>query len=326
LKSYRLPVFTEAVESDCHYGYSNVINEQSKLTNGYSYMNNLPWEWIQSFVAVARCGSLSKAANELGTSQPTLSRHMAALEQKLGITLFDRSTQGLKITENGAKLLDSSEAMEQAANRFSRLASGAILSLSGDIRISANEVIGQYYLPSVLSRFNQRYPQVTVEVDISNTVASLNKRDADIALRMFRPTQPGLVAKRLKDIELQMTASKDYLALHGEPTSLEQLTEHAIIGFDRDQQMEKGLSEMGLVYSQLNISNKTDFLPLQIELARSGAGITLTHQPIIEKCTQLQQILPQVPIPSLEFWLVCHADVQHNRKIRAMMDFLAEAF
>lgn len=290
-------------------------------------MQRLPWEWIQSFITVAQCGSLSKAAAKLDTSQPTLSRHMAALEQHLGLTLFDRSTQGLKITADGSKLIQSSESMVLAADQFSRLASGATLTLSGDIRISANEVVGLYYLPPVLAEFNHHYPHVRVEVDISNKTTSLNKRDADIALRMFRPTQPDLVAKRLADVKLQFTASPSYLAKYGEPQSLIDIQNdhHALIGFDRDQQMQKAVSSMGFDYALLNIVNKTDFLPLQIELAKSGAGISITHEKVINQCEQLQAILTSVQVPALEFWLVCHADVQHNRKIRTMMDFLATA-
>jgi len=289
-------------------------------------MNNLPWEWIQSFVVVAQQGSLSKAAGILTISQPTLSRHMAALEQQLGITLFDRSTQGLKLTRDGTKLMQSSEAMQQAADSFARIASGATVSLSGDIRISANEVIGLYYLPAVIARFNQLYPQVKVEIVIENQVTSLNKRDADIALRMFRPTQPDLIAKRLPDIELQITASKHYINQHGEPRNLSELCTYPIIGFDRDQQMEKAVKAMGLNLSDLNIVSKTDFLPLHVELIRAGAGIGVTHQPLIDQFADLQPILLDVTIPALEFWLVCHADVQHNRKIRTMMDFLADIF
>lgn len=289
-------------------------------------MNQLSWDWIQSFVMVAQCGSLSKAAGELGTSQPTLSRHIAALEQKLGFALFDRSTQGLKITSDGARLIETSNAMQQGAEQFSRLASGAILSLSGEVRVSANEVVGLYYLPEVIAQFSQQYPMVTVEIDISNQQTSLNRRDADIALRMFRPTQPDLVAKRLPDIDLHFVASQDYLKRHGEPQNIEELQTHPIIGFDREQQMVKTVSFMGLCYDDLTIVSKTDFLPLQIELARNGAGISITHSKIIDRFDEMKRILPKVEVPKLEFWLVCHSDVQHNRKIRVLMDFLAKAF
>jgi DNA-binding transcriptional LysR family regulator len=288
-------------------------------------MNKLPWEWLQSFVVVAKHGSLSKAALELQTSQPTLSRQMAGLERQLGISLFDRSTQGLKITDVGAKLIDSSDLMLKAALQFERIASGQSESLIGSIRISANEVIGLYYLPAIIARFNRQYPELEVEIDISNSATSINKRDTDIALRMFRPTQPDLIAKRLKDIELFFTASKEYLAQYGAPTSLEQAKKHMLIGFDRDIAMLKAATNSGWQITPSDFTNRTDSLAMQIELARYGAGISVTHRPIIEQYQELQIILSEVPIPNLEFWLVCHADVQYNRKIRVMMDFLSES-
>ena len=289
-------------------------------------MNQLPWEWLQSFVAVARQGSLSRAAIELQSSQPTLSRHMAALEQKLGVSLFDRSTQGLKLTAAGEKLIESSSAMLQSAQQFQRIASGQQESLSGSIRISANEVVGLYYLPAIIAKFNRQYPLLEVEIDISNSVTSINKRDTDIALRMFRPTQPDLIAKKLQNISLYFSASKDYLRHYGEPQSIDDCSQHWLIGFDRDLTMLKALEKTGWQISPVDFKNRTDSLAMQIELARQGAGICVTHLPIIERYTELQIILQDVPIPKLEFWLVCHADVQHNRKIRLMMDFLNGSF
>jgi DNA-binding transcriptional LysR family regulator len=128
------------------------------------------------------------------------------------MTLFDRSTQGVRINSEGSKLLDSAVAMQDASERFLRVATGASKTLSSDIRISANEVVGLYYLPQQITRFNQLYPQVNVEMDISNKAKGFNKRYHNVALRMFRPSLPDLVARRLADIELQFTASKDYLA------------------------------------------------------------------------------------------------------------------
>lgn len=145
-------------------------------------MQHLDWDLIQNFSAVAKLGSLSKAAKYLNTSQPTLSRQIALLEKKLQVTLFERSTQGLRITASGEKLIVSSLLMEQASEEFLRVASGSDLSLGGNIRISANEIIGLYYLPKAITEFNQQYPEILVEIDISNKSTSLHKRDADIAL------------------------------------------------------------------------------------------------------------------------------------------------
>ena len=287
-------------------------------------MRKLPWDLIQSFAVVARLGSLSKASSELGISQPTLSRQMVALEHHLGMTLLDRSTQGVKVTSSGAKLLDSCESMQSAADQLSRIASGTAATIEGEVRISANEVIGLYYLPELLTEFGELYPEVTVELEISNQAISLNKRDADVALRMFRPTQPELIARRLPNIGLTFVASKDYLAKHGSINELSDVAEHRIIGFDRDAQVADALEQLQLPFSANDFSLRTDFLPLQIELARQNAGLTITHNFLLNRFTDLYAVLPNLTLPSLEFWLVCHADVQHNRRIRVMMDFLFE--
>ncbi|MEP1449087.1 MAG: LysR family transcriptional regulator [Paraglaciecola sp.] len=292
-------------------------------TKDRQYMQHLSWELIHVFTVVAKLGSLSKAAKALQTSQPTLSRQIALLEKKLQITLFERSTQGLKITELGAKLIESSDMMSQASEHFMRSASGATLSLAGNIRISANEVIGLYYLPHAIMLFNQLYPEIQVEVDISNQTTSLHRRDADIALRMFRPTQPDLIAKRLPDIQFNLVANREYLLKHGCPKSLQEISQHKLIGFDRDPQFLKMIQQLGLPLTEKNFNFKTDFLPLQIELARKGAGITITHKHLVKQWCELQEIMVDISIPNLEFWLVCHADVQHNRRIRVLMDFLS---
>ncbi|GLX78249.1 LysR family transcriptional regulator [Thalassotalea insulae] len=287
-------------------------------------MPRLPWDLIQIFYTLAKFGSLSKAARELGTSQPTLSRQLARLEQQMTVTLFDRSTQGLKITEAGQRLLESSQLMNQASEQFNRIASGDSLSLTGSIRITANEVLGLYYLPSIIAQFNRLYPEIQVEINISNQATSLHKRDADIALRMFRPSQPDLIARRLKDIQLNAVASSEYFKKFPVPKTLKSLEQHKLIGFDRDIVFVNALKALQWPLADKNFIFKTDFLPLQIELARQGAGITITHSYLLQRWPELQIILPDLKIPSLEFWLVCHADVQHNRKIRLMMDFLAQ--
>ncbi|MEW6991135.1 LysR family transcriptional regulator [Colwelliaceae bacterium 6441] len=285
-------------------------------------MNHLPWDLIQAFSAVAKLGSLSKAAKILKTSQPTLSRKILLLEKKLEITLFERSTQGLKITDLGARLLESSNTMLLASEQFLRTASGSTYSLAGSVKLSANEIIGLYYLPQAITQFNQLYPEIQVEVDISNQSTSLHKRDADIALRMFRPTQPELVAKRLPDISLSLTASTNYLSTFGHPESIDNINQHTLIGFDKYSQFVRALQQLNFAVTDKDFYLKTDFLPLQIELAKQGAGITITHHHLIKRCPELKVILPEITLPNLEFWLVCHADVQHNRRIRVLMDFL----
>jgi len=131
---------------------------------------------------------------------------------------------------------------------------------------------------------------------------------------------------KLKNIKLHFSASKDNLRYSGQPYCIDDLSHHRLIGFDRDLTMLKALEKTGWQISPADFKNRTDSLAMQIELTRQGAGICVTHLPIIERFNELQIILSDVPIPELEFWLVCHGDVQHNRKIRLMMDFLSDRF
>jgi len=289
-------------------------------------MNNVEWGLIRAFLAVARLGSLSAAARELALSQPTLSREIQSLERTTGLNLFKRTTQGLQLTESGHALVESATQMEQSAQKFDRLASGLSEELEGEVRISANEVVGYYMLPAALAAFRRQHPGVNVEVVISNRASSLNKREADIALRMFRPSQPDLVARRLPDLSLGFFAHRDYLAEHDHPESLPELASHTLIGFDHDMQMVESAGELGMVVSRDDFALRTDSMLMQIALMRAAAGIGVTHIGIATHYPELQQLLPKVVLPPLEFWTVCHSDVQYNSRIREMMLFLSEWF
>jgi DNA-binding transcriptional LysR family regulator len=232
----------------------------------------------------------------------------------------------LRITAAGGKLIESSLSMEQASEEFFRVASCTAVSLAGNIRVSANEIIGLYYLPKAITEFNLQYPEIVVEIDISNQSTGLHKRDADIALRMFRPVQPELVAKRLPDIKLNLVASKEYLAKHGQPNSMQGINQHNLMGYDRNVGLIKSIQKLNFQLTNKDFYFKTDFLPLQIELARKGAGITITHRHLIDQWEELELIRPEIILPNLEFWIVCHRDVKHNRRIRIMMDFLTNYF
>ena len=163
-------------------------------------MNNMDWQYWNCFLAVAEHGSVSSAAGHLGVSQPTLSRKLLAMEKKLGHSLFNRSTQGLTLTEFGASLLDESRLMDQSARRLERLVHGQEQQLRGRIRVSVNEVIALYYLPQILPAFLDAYPHLSVELEVSNQASSIDKRDADVAIRMFQPSQLDLVSRHLLDI------------------------------------------------------------------------------------------------------------------------------
>ncbi len=286
-------------------------------------MNNFDWQWWQFFIAIHEHGSLNQAAIALNISQPTLSRQLLAMEKHLGQSLFDRSTQGLKVTEFGQLLLEESLTLQASANRLQRLAEGQSQALNGRIRLAVNEMIAHYYLPIILPKFMDLYPNLSVEVDVSNKASSLDKRDADVAIRMFTPTQLDIVCRKLFDIPLGFYASSRYLEHYGTPTSPEQLFNYRVIGYDRDRQFEDGAQQLGWQIHNEQFKCRCDFMPLHLELAANHGGIIATHQALAE-LKKLKPINLGLNIQPLPVYLVCHRDVQHNQKIRVLMDFLAE--
>ncbi len=289
-------------------------------------MHNLDWGLVRSFLTVSSTGSLSAAARELGVSQPTLSRAIQTLETSTGLNLFKRTTQGLALTEAGQALVESASRMNNAADQFQRQASGLSEELTGDVRISVNEIVGIYLLPPAIAAFRQEHPGVHVEIVITNRVSSLSKRDADIALRMFRPNQPDLVARRLPDMEMGFYAHEDYLKNHSNPTNLEEFMQHTIIGFDESMDFINGARALGFDFSKQDFALRTDHLLAQLGLLRAGAGIGGTHIEIAKHFPELKRVLEFIELPNLEFWCVCHADVQYNSRIREMMRFLVSWF
>lgn len=287
-------------------------------------MTDLKWGLIRAFHAAARLGSLSAAARELGVSQPTLSRDIQALEAVTGLHLFRRTTRGLQLTEQGRRLVESAEQMDAAADRFARQATGLSLELEGEVRISANEIVGVYLLPPALAAFRARHPGVQVELVISNAASSLSKREADIALRMFRPTQPDLVARRLPDLALGFFAHRDYLARRGAPVDAAALRDHDLIGFDLDTVYLDTAAAMGLPLTPRDFALRSDQMLAQLGLLRAGAGIGATHVGLAAHWPELVRVLEQVPLPPLEFWCVTHGDVQYSARIRALQQFLVQ--
>ncbi|WP_428775686.1 LysR family transcriptional regulator [Vibrio sp.] len=284
---------------------------------------NVNWQSWYYFATTAECGSLNRAAEKLSVSQSTLSRQLVALEKELGQSLFNRSTQGVSLTEFGASLLGEAQLMRQSANRLQRLVSSGANALTGKIRLSVNQILAQYYLPNILPDFFASYPDLSVEVEVNNSPSNIDRRDADIAIRMFQPTQNDLVARHLFDIPLGFYASRAYLDSVTLPETPEALFELRVLGYDRDKKIEQGSRAMGWNIRNEDFRFRCDFMPIQVELARNGGGIVITHNELADKL-QLERVEVDIELPKLPVFLVCHRDVQQNQKIRVMMDFLAQ--
>ena len=289
-------------------------------------MNNVSWNLIHSFLQVVQFGSLSSAARTLGVSQPKLTRDIQSLEAQTKLNLFKRTTKGLQLTSSGKSLVDSAQKMNEYALMFNRKVQGSSMQLKGNVRISANEIIGLFVLPAAIAAFKQLHPAVSIEVLITNKVSSISKREADIALRMFRPSQVDLVAKRLPDMKLGFFAHELYIQQFGLLTGIEDFKKHTIIGYDESMEFIKGAAASGFQLKREDFKIRTDNLIMQINLAKNGAGIIVTHKKIMEKFEYMKELKTKISLPIMPFWIVCHTDTQYNVRIRAFKKFLINWF
>src|SRR3954453_1197230 len=238
-------------------------------------MTDVDWNLIKSFVTVAETGSLSAAARKLSASQPTLGRHISELEQALGVTLFRRGRSGYALTEAGATLFERGKTVSEQASAFSRLALGSVEAIEGTVRIAASEVVAAYVLPEMMARLGIEEPGIEVEIVASNQVENLLRRDADIAIRMVKPAQNELVARKVTDIPLRACAAKSYLDRRGRPREAGELAVHDLIGFDRSDEIVKGFAQLGVSLNRNAFRFRTDNQIVLWEAVRAGNGIGL---------------------------------------------------
>jgi len=285
----------------------------------------ISWDLIRSFRAVAQTGSASAAARQLGLTQPTLTRHIDLLEEALHLQLFTRGRAGMALTEHGARLVQEAGAMSDSATAFARRASGLEDTARGTVRISANEIFGALLLPGLLAPILHAHPGLQVELAVDNSAANLLRRDADIALRLFRPTQNDLVARKLADLPLGLFAHDSYLSQAGAPETPQALRDHSFIGFDREPGLIRAAAAVGLTLSPADFAFRSDSILAHIAAIRGGVGIGVTHAGLAARWPGVRRVLPDLALPALPLWLACHADVRFNARVRLTMDALARA-
>ena len=290
-------------------------------------MANADWDLFQSLHAVLQAGSLSAAAKSRGLTQPTLGRHIEALEQKLGAPLFLRSPRGLTPTDLARQLEQHLAEMHAAAAAALRDASGSADSLKGAIRITASQIIGAEVLPPILGAFHGRHPEIDIELVLSNKTEDLSRRDADIAVRMMRPTQGALLARKVGSLGVGFYAAPDYVARHGLPQDLAGLRDRPMIGFDRVAPPIEALKDLALPWeiSRELFAFRSDNDLAQIAAIRASLGIgTCQHQ--LARRYGLTPVLAEAFEFELEVWIAMHENLKGHRRMRLMFDHLVAGF
>lgn len=282
------------------------------------------WNRARAFLVTAEEGSLSAAARALGMAQPTLGRQVSALEQELGVVLFERAAHGLTLTQGGLELLDHVRTMGDAAGRVSLAAGGRAQAIEGTICITASETYSAHFLPAAIARLRREAPGIEVELIASNVTRDLRKREADIAVRNARPTQPDLVARKIGDDRARLYAAADYLSRIGSPRTAADLASAEFIGFDDGPALLDALVAMGLPLTPANMPLTCASHLVQWHLARAGAGIAVLPEAVGDGDPGLVRVLPDLAPMVFPVWLTTHREVNTSRRVRLVFDLVAE--
>ncbi len=286
---------------------------------------NFDWRLIRCFLAALEQGSLLGAARALKSSQPTMGRHLAELESQLGVVLFERTGRGLKPTAMALQLADSARAMEASALQLTRQLTGAQASVTGTVRLSASQPVACLLLPQVLTQMRQDLPQIQVELVASNAVSNLLRREADIAVRMLRPTQATLVARKIGDVEMGIFGHSSYLVRRGTPRRVEDLFAHELVGNDTVDTIVRAARALGHELGREAFSLRSDDLMVQWSAVRSGFGLGFLGLYQAQAEPELQRVLPTLKIAPLPMWLAVHREIRTSQRIRAVYDYLAHS-
>jgi DNA-binding transcriptional LysR family regulator len=284
------------------------------------------WTLVRSFLAVAEAGSLSAAARATGISQPTLGRHVQAVEVALEVKLFTRTAQGQDLTEAGQALLTPARAMQAAAAELTLTAKGHASGLEGTVRLTASRIVSHYILPPILARLRIAEPGIQIEIVPSDTTENLLFGEADIALRMYRPTQPDLVARHVGNLALGLYAARTYLDRKGRPTSPEEVMQLDFIGQDRMEQIIGVMGGLGIAVDRSFFPVRCDDPLTYVELVRAGCGVGGILRRVGDSDALLDRIDLIPDLPLLPVWLTAAPRLRQSPRLILVWDALAQAF
>lgn len=280
------------------------------------------WELYRTFLEVVRDGSLSGAARKLALTQPTVGRHIDTLEASLGLSLFSRSPQGLRATPAALELVSYAETMAAASAALRRTASGGAKADRGTVRVAASEMIGCEVLPPMLTSFRDSHPGITLELALSNRNEDLLRRDADIAVRMVRPRQKSLVARRIGKSPIGFYAHRNYVEKYGLPKEIAELEQHCLIGFDRDDLALRSLGKLPRPVTRDNFGFRCDSDLAQFAALKAGVGIGGCQHNIARRHPELVPVLKAIRF-ELEVWVAMHEDMRSTGRVRVLFDHIA---
>jgi len=287
-------------------------------------MDKLDWNQLRAFLETAETGSLSAAARKLDLTQPTLSRQVAAIEQRMGVTLFERVGKTMAITPTGLDLLEHARAMGAAAEALGLAATGRAQAIEGVVSVSASDAVAAHLLPPLVRRLREQEPGIAIEVISSNALSDLLRREADIAIRHVKPEQPDLIARLIRQATASFYASLDWVKVHGHPRSAQDAALLPFVGSDRSGKFLAYLQQHGLPLSEASFSCYADHSVAHWALVRQGMGIGAMMDEIARDTEGIVRVLDDVPPVRFPIWLVTHRELRTSRRIRVVFEGLAQ--
>lgn len=282
------------------------------------------WNLLRAFLAVVDAGSLTGAARQLATSQPTLSRQIGELESSLGVVLFERVARGLQLTVAGQVLVPGARQMQQAAHGISLAALGQTQELAGTVRLTASEMTSVWVLPPILAQLRRQHPQIQIELLVSNVQENLLERQADIAVRHIRPSQTGLVARKIGDAPMGGWAHSDYMERLERPFDLARAEDYDWIGYDRSDVLLRAFRSAGIQAERNFFKLRCDNQVAGWQLALNGLGIAFATAYVARQTPGMQQVLGAQQVGYLPVWLTAHRELRQSARIRLVFDALAQ--
>ena len=281
------------------------------------------WNQVRAFLATAEEGSFSGAARALKTTQPTIGRQISALEGSLGVTLVERSVRGLTLTQAGRDLLDHVRAMGEAATLISMAADRQSQEVTGEVTVTAADLMCAGILPAILATLRQAAPGIKVRIVSANDIQNLMRREADIAIRHVRPDQPELIARHVGDFRANLYAARSYLDRAGRARTARDLADHAFVGSPDPDPLLAPLHDRGIPVRAENFVMSSESWVVVWELVKAGFGISIFPEVLGEAEPDVERALPNLPSYEFPAWVVTHRELKTNRRIRVVFDTLA---
>lgn len=277
----------------------------------------MDWSDLAFFLALARSGSLSAAAKRMGTDHSTVARRIESLERDLGIRLVDRLPRAYQLTSAGERVRDLGGAAETAIADIERYARAADRSPHGVVRISGPpHLIGSVIAPSLTS-LKRSNPELRIELAGELGVVSLSRREADIALRMFRPSQKGLVARRLAVMHYGLYGTREYVARTA-------ASDRNYIGFDESQEHVPEQRWIAAVAGARPFALRTNDMAAMLAVVRGGLGLAVLAHAMARHYPALVQVKTPEPPPKRELWLLFYRDLGKSPAMRAVIDHIVK--